>query len=44
MISAKENEDFPYRMNTICYFKVYSNGKVCQVRHKNKCDLPGVKE
>lgn len=44
MRSAKENENFPYRMSTMCYFEVYGDGKVCQVHHKNKCDLPGVKD
>ncbi len=43
MRSAKDN-DFPYRMSTVCYFEVYNDGKVNQVRHKNKCDLDGVLE
>ncbi len=43
MRSAKEN-DFPYRMQTVCYFEVYHDGKVCQVPHKNKSDLPNVVE
>jgi len=44
MRSAKENKEFPYRMNTVCYFEVDNNGKVSQVHHKNKSDLPGVLE
>lgn len=41
MRSAKE-ADFPYRMNTVCYIEVDKNGKVTQVNHKNKSDLPEV--
>lgn len=37
MRSAKEN-DFPYKMSTICYFEVDKNGNVLQVPHKNKLD------
>lgn len=37
MRSAKEN-DFPYKMSTICYFEVDKNGNVLQVPHKNKSD------
>lgn len=42
MRSAKEAKNFPYCMNTICYFGVDKNGNVSQVRHKNKSDRPGV--
>lgn len=43
MRSAKENIEFPYRRSTVCYFEVYKDGKVCQVPHKNKCDIECVK-
>ena len=42
MRSAKETPEFPYHMDTICYFEVYKDGKVCRVHHKNKSDLPEV--
>lgn len=41
MRSAKES-DFPYKMSTVCYIEVDGNGKVTQVHHKNKSDLPEV--
>ena len=44
MRSAKETENFPYKMSTVCYFEVYKDGKVNRVRHKNKSDLEGVIE
>ena len=44
MRSAKETENFPYRMSTVCYFEVYKDGKVNRIRHKNKCDFEGVVE
>lgn len=37
MRSAKEN-NFPYKMSTICYFEVDKDGNVLQVPHKNKTD------
>ena len=37
MRSAKEN-NFPYKMSTICYFEVDKDGNVSQVPHKNKSD------
>lgn len=43
MRSAKEN-DFPYTMDTVCYFEVYEDGKVSRVYHKNKSDRNGVLE
>ena len=42
MRSAKEVENFPYRMGTLCYFEVDKSGHVSQVSHKNKSDRPGV--
>lgn len=44
MRSAKDSQEFPYRMSTMCYFEVYKDGKVCQVHHKNKSDIVEVKE
>ena len=44
MRSAKEAGEFPYKMSTVCYFEVYKDGKVCQIPHKNKSDLNGVRE
>ncbi len=41
MRSAKNN-DFPYRLSTVCYFEVYDDGKVVQIPHKNKSDQEGV--
>lgn len=43
MRSAKDN-DFPYKMSTVCYFEVYKDGRVEQIPHKNKCDINGVIE
>ena len=37
MRSAKEN-NFPYKMSTICYFEVDKDGNVSQVPHKTKSD------
>ncbi|MBC8587745.1 hypothetical protein [Paratissierella segnis] len=37
MRSAKEN-NFPYKMSTICYFEVDKDGNVSQIPHKNKSD------
>lgn len=42
--SAKESEEFPYRLSTMCYFEVYEDGKVSKVYHKNKCDIAGLIE
>lgn len=44
MRSAKQVDDFPYRMGTMCYFEVYKDGKVSQIHHKNKSDINEVKE
>lgn len=44
MRSAKESDNFPYSMNTICYFEVDKNGNVLPVPHKNKSDRPTVLE
>ncbi len=44
MRSAKENNDFPYSMSTICYFEVDSSGNVVHVPHKNKSDKVRVLE
>lgn len=44
MRSAKQEEGFPYRMGTMCYFEVYKDGKVCQIHHKNKSDINEVRE
>lgn len=44
MRSAKESENFPYRMSTVCYFEVDKNGNVLQIPHKNKSDRPIVFE
>lgn len=43
MRSAKES-NFPYRMDTVCYFEVYKDGTVNHVPHKNKSDLNNVLE
>lgn len=37
MRKAKKGE-FPYLMNTVCYFEVFKDGKVEQRPHKNKGD------
>lgn len=42
MRSAKATDNFPYKMSTLCYFEVDKAGKVTQIPHKNKSDLPGV--
>ena len=44
MRSAKEAENFPYRMSTVCYFEVYKNGQVKRIYHKNKSDITKVIE
>lgn len=44
MRSAKESNNFPYRMDTICYFEVDKSGNVSQVPHKNKSDRAKVLE
>lgn len=44
MRSAKENNNFPYSMSTICYFEVDKDGNVSQVPHKNKSDRTKVIE
>lgn len=44
MRSAKETENFPYRLSIMCYFEVYKDGTVKRIYHKNKCDLPNVIE
>lgn len=44
MRSAKESDNFPYGMSTICYFEVDKNGNVSQVPHKNKSDRAMVLE
>ncbi len=44
MRSAKESNNFPYSMSTICYFEVDKNGKVSAVPHKNKSDRVKVLE
>ncbi|MEW9125156.1 MAG: hypothetical protein AB2421_20770, partial [Thermotaleaceae bacterium] len=44
MRSSKESNNFPYRMDTICYFEVDKNGNVSQVLHKNKSDRAKVLE
>lgn len=43
MRSAKEN-NFPYKMSTICYFEVNKDGNVSQIRHKNKSDRSNLLE
>ena len=43
MRSAKDNE-FPYRMSTVCYFEVDKKGQVSRVHHKNKSDINEVLE
>jgi hypothetical protein len=40
MRSAKETNNFPYGISTVCYFEVDKNGNVSQVYHKNKSDRP----
>ena len=42
MRSAKATDYFPYKISTLCYFEVDKAGKVTQIPHKNKSDLPGV--
>jgi len=42
MRSAKQSENFPYRLSTMCYFEVYNDGRVSHLPHKNKCDLEEV--
>jgi len=44
MKSAKESNNFPYSMSTICYFEVDKNGNVSQISHKNKSDREKVLE
>ena len=44
MRSAKDAENFPYKMSTVCYIEVSRDGKVLQVPHKNKSDRQGVAE
>ena len=44
MKNTKQTESFPYRMNAICYFEVYKDGKVLQVHHKNKSDINEISE
>lgn len=44
MRSAKETDNFPYRMSTVCYFEVYKDGTVKRIYHKNKCDFHYVVE
>ncbi|MEK4273189.1 hypothetical protein [Paenibacillus sp. FSL R7-0026] len=39
MRSAKETENFPYSMKTVCYFEVDEQGNLSKVYHKNKSDL-----
>ena len=36
MRSAKENTEFPYTSNTVCYFEVDNEGNVSRLYHKNK--------
>ena len=42
--SAKEAGNFPYRMSTVCYFEVDSDGNVKRIPHKNKSDIEHVLE
>ncbi|MDR3344138.1 MAG: hypothetical protein LBT21_00855 [Oscillospiraceae bacterium] len=42
--SAKETENSPYRMSTVCYIEVDKSGNVSQVHHKNKSDIQKVLE
>ena len=44
MKSARETDNFPYQMSTVCYFIVDKKGKVSQIPHKNKSDKPRVLE
>lgn len=44
MRSAKENDNFPYTLSTVCYFEVDKNGNVSRVHHKNKSDRTKVLE
>lgn len=44
MRSAKEADNFPYRMSTMCYFEVFKNGEIKRLYHKNKSDINGVIE
>jgi len=44
MRSAKESNNFPYSMSTICYFEVDKNGNISQIPHKNKSDREKVLE
>lgn len=44
MRSAKETDNFPYGVSTVCYFEVDKNGNVSQVYHKNKSDRAKVLE
>lgn len=44
MRSAREINNFPYSMSTICYFGVDKNGNVSTVPHKNKSDRAEVLE
>ena len=44
MRSAKQAENFPYCMSTVCYFSVDDAGNVTQLPHKNKSDRPRLME
>ena len=44
MRSAKDAENFPYGMSTLCYFEVDNVGNVLQVPHKNKSNRQNVLE
>ncbi|WP_141136714.1 hypothetical protein [Paenibacillus herberti] len=44
MKRAKETDNFPYGLSTVCYFEVDKTGAVSQVHHKNKSDRPKVLE
>lgn len=42
--SAKETDNFPYTMSTMCYFEVDKKGQIKKIPHKNKCDIKDVLE
>jgi len=44
MRSAKESDNFPYNMKTVCYFEVDKQGNTNHIHHKNKSDKQGVFE
>ncbi len=42
--SASACRNFPYKMKTVCYFEIDSEGNVNRIPHKNKSDIEDVRE